>query len=109
MKHHNNLLCDFMILNLKKRDSFFPLTILFLTNLIIDLLINRVRINQISNSKSLGFVSCINGELPAEGSIGTIIYFKVPRLFVNKTKKKQKGSGRENDKKILEHQFGRDD
>lgn len=53
---------------------------------------------------------CIDGQSPVEGSIGTIIYFKVPRLFVNNTKKKkQKGSVGKNDKKILEHQFGRDD
>lgn len=57
---------------------------------------------KISNSKSLGFVSCINGKFPVEGSIGTIIYFKVPRC-------EKKGSGRENDKKMLEHPFGRDD
>jgi hypothetical protein len=36
------------------------------------------------------------------GSIGTISYFKAPRFL----EKKRKG---ENDKKILEHQFGRDD
>jgi hypothetical protein len=36
------------------------------------------------------------------GSIGTISYFKAPRFL----EKKRKG---ENDKKILELQFGRDD
>lgn len=72
-----------------------------------DFLINRVRVNQISNSRNcLGFVSCINGKLPVEGSIGTIIYFKAPLFY---SKNKRKGSGRQNDKKLLEHQFGRDD
>jgi hypothetical protein len=36
------------------------------------------------------------------GSIGTISYFKAPHFLENKKKE-------ENDKKILEHQFGRDD
>lgn len=39
-----------------------------------------------------------------EGSLGTIIYFRIPHLFI----KKRESVGR-NDKKILEHQFGRDD
>jgi hypothetical protein len=42
----------------------------------------------------------ILGEL--EGSIGTISYFKVPHFLEKKRK-------RENDKKILKYQFGRDD
>jgi hypothetical protein len=63
------------------------------------------------------FIPCINGQ---EGSIGTIIiYFKLFRLFLNlqkemnsvmvTRKKKKKGKCGKNDKKILEHQFERDD
>ena len=84
--------------------SFNYLYFFFSLNLIKAFFKNQIRINKISNSKSLEFVSCINGKFPVEGSIGTIIYFTVPRFFV-----KKKGSGRENDKKLLEHQFGRDD
>lgn len=40
-----------------------------------------------------------------EGSVGTIIYFRIPHLFL---KKERESVGR-NDTKILEHQFGRDD
>lgn len=44
-----------------------------------------------------------------EGSIGTIIYFRVSCLsFFLSKKKKERGSVKRNGKKILEHKFGRD-
>lgn len=44
-----------------------------------------------------------------EGSIGTIIYFRVSCLsFFFYLKKKERGSVKRNGKKILEHKFGRD-
>lgn len=51
-----------------------------------------------------------------EGSIGTInyFYFRIPDLFFSNSffylkKKKERESVGINDKKILEHNFGRDD
>jgi len=86
-----------------KTDSFLTLTIFFLINLIMDFLINRVRVNQISNSKNcLGFVSCINGKLPVEGSIGTIIYRKCQWCRRHHEKFEKNTT---NYKKVLEHRF----
>lgn len=48
-----------------------------------------------------------------EGSVGTIIYFYFQGtsslFFFSKKKKREEKKCGENDKKILEHQFGRDD
>lgn len=67
-----------------KTDLFLTLTIFFLTKSDYGFFdqSSQSQSNQISNSKNcLGFVSCINGKLPVEGSIGTIIYFKAPFFY----------------------------